>query len=169
MLQHGYLYVGVLAVTHKLKQRLRQNADFDSTVNKALLNLLVAAHVVRKRINGICAEFGLTQGQYNVLQILRGAHPEGHPRCDIAARMFEEAPDVTRLVNRLEKQKLVERDRAEDDRRLSIARITEKGLHLLAEAEPQMKEIDKFFENRLSNNEARKLTNICEKIYAEKK
>ncbi len=169
VLQHSYLYVRVLAMTHKLKQRLKQNADFDSPVNEALLNLLVAADVVRKRISGVCAEFGLTQGQYNVLRILRGAYPEGHPRCDIAARMLEEAPDVTRLVDRLEKQNLVERDRADDDRRLSIARITEKGLQLLAEAEPQMKEIGKFFENSLSNNEARKLTNICEKIYAEKK
>lgn len=156
-------------MTHKLKQRLKQNSDFESPVNEALLNLLVAADVVRKRINAVCAEFGLTQGQYNVLRILRGVHPQGHPRCDIAARMLEEAPDVTRLVDRLERQKLVERDRAEDDRRLSIARITEKGLQLLVEAEPQMSEIGKSFANRLSNNEARKLTNICEKIYSEKK
>ena len=154
---------------HKLKQRLKQNSDFESPVNEALLNLLVAADVVRKRINAVCAEFGLTQGQYNVLRILRGVYPEGHPRCDVVARMLEEAPDVTRLVDRLEKQKLVKRDRVEDDRRLSITKITEKGLQLLAEAEPQMMKIGKFFENYLSNNEARKLTNICEKIYADKR
>ena len=82
--------------------------------------------------------------------------------------MLEKAPDVTRLVDRLEERKLVERDRSDKDRRHSITRITEKGLRLLVEIEPQMVEGRELFAKCLSDNEARKLTNICEKIYAVK-
>lgn len=156
------------AMTHKLKQRIKQTADFESAANEALLNLMVAADVVRKRIDRVCARFGVTLGQYNVLRILRGIHPQGHPRCEITARMLEDAPDVTRLVDRLERQKLVVRDRSEEDRRHSLARITEKGLQLLVEMEQPMMEVNDFFAEILSDAESRKLTNICEKIYAEK-
>lgn len=155
-------------MTDKLKQRIKQTADFESPANEALLNLMVAADVVRKRVDRICARFGVTIGQYNVLRILRGVHPEGHPRCEISARMLEDAPDVTRLVDRLEKQKLVERDRSDEDRRHSLARITEKGLRLLDEMEQPMTEENELFANRLSDAESRKLTNICEKIYSDK-
>src|SRR5689334_18026073 len=98
---------------------------------EAMLNLFVAVDHLRGKVGDVCGRFGITNGQYNVLRILRGAHPDGHPRCEIAKRMIEKAPDVTRLVDRLEAMGFVERARSKDDRRLSIARITPKGLQLL--------------------------------------
>jgi DNA-binding MarR family transcriptional regulator len=68
--------------------------------------------------------------QYNVLRILRGA-PEGIPCGEIASRMITRDPDITRLLDRLEKRGLISRCRASKDRRMVLTRITAKGLAVL--------------------------------------
>src|SRR5277367_1900398 len=113
-----------------LKKRISQER-FESPQVEAILNLLVASDYLRGKLDDVFAQFGISSGQYNVLRILKGAHPDGHSRCEVVRRMLEKAPDVTRLVDRLESQGLAERDRSDTDRRLSITRITEKGLELI--------------------------------------
>ena len=132
-----------------------------------MLNLIVAADYVCMRLERVCAEFGITRPQYNVLRILRGVHPGGHPRAEIAARLLASAPDVTRLVDRLQAQGLVERDRVEEDRRLSIARITKKGLRLLEQMQPHISEEHERFSRSVSRRECLELSRICETIYDE--
>jgi DNA-binding MarR family transcriptional regulator len=148
-----------------LRKRLLQ-ADFKSSVQEALLNLLVTADFIRGRMETACAAFGITASQYNVLRILRG-HPPGHSRCEIARRMLERAPDVTRLVDRLERQGLVERDRDAQDRRLSITRITASGRELLERMEPAIEETNRFFAERVSPGDRGELSRICEGLYGE--
>ena len=150
-----------------LKRRIKQTADFANPAQEAMLNLIVAADYVSVRLERACAEFGITRPQYNVLRILRGAHPAGHPRAEIAARLLAKAPDVTRLVDRLQAQGLVERDRVEEDRRLSIARITKKGLRLLEEMQPLIAEEHQRFGQRVSRRDCLELSRICETIYDE--
>ncbi|HSE98766.1 MAG TPA: MarR family transcriptional regulator, partial [Blastocatellia bacterium] len=133
----------------------------------AMLNLLIAAAHIRERLDRVCSEFGVTQGQYNVLRILKGVYPEGHPRCEIARRMLERAPDVTRLIDRLGQQKYVERDRSEDDRRLSVTRITKKGLDLLERMDKGMREVHDYFADRVSLADRRELSRICEGLYSD--
>ena len=70
---------------------------------------------------------GLTQPQYNVLRILNGIYPGAHARGEIARRMMRRAPDLTRMLDRLVKMGLVEREKGEQDHRQSLARITPKG------------------------------------------
>jgi len=149
-----------------LKKRLRQ-ARFESPVQEAMLNLLVAAGHVRERIEGVCSDFGITHTQFNVLRILKGAYPSGYARCDIAVRMIEKAPDVTRLIDRLEEQGLVERDRSESDRRLSITRITPSGIKLLERMQSRVEEVHRYFADRISLRDRRELSRICEGLYAE--
>ncbi len=149
-----------------LKRRIKQER-FEGPLQEAMLNLMVAASVVAEQADRICAEHGITRGQYNVLRILRGAHPEGHSRCDVAVRLVERAPDVTRLVDRLERQGLVERVRSEEDRRLSISRITSAGLELLERMDPAMRAHQEYFASRLSVRDQRELSRICEAIYDE--
>jgi len=72
----------------------------------------------------------LSQTQYNVLRILRGT-PQGLPCGEIANRMITRDPDVTRLLDRMEKRSLISRSRESRDRRLVLARITPKGLTLV--------------------------------------
>ena len=81
--------------------------------------------------------------------------------------MLEKAPDVTRLVDRLEHQKLVERVRSDEDRRLSITRITQAGLDLLNTMDPAMQRLNREFGERISRRDCRELSRICEGIYAE--
>jgi DNA-binding MarR family transcriptional regulator len=136
-------------------------------MQEALLNLLVTADYLREQMDRACAEHAITPAQYNVLRILRGVHPEGHPRCEIARRMIERAPDVTRLVDRLEKRGLVERDRSAADRRLSLTRITPAGIDLLARLAPRLAALESHLAERLSLRDRRELSRICEGIYGE--
>ncbi|HVR10253.1 MAG TPA: MarR family transcriptional regulator [Thermoanaerobaculia bacterium] len=147
-----------------LRHRIQQTR-FESAAQEALLNLLVAADHLRAHTERLCAEFGISASQYNVLRILRGVHPAGHPRCEIARRMIERAPDVTRLIDRLEKRGWVERDRSERDRRLSISRITAAGLELLDSIAPRFELAQRDFAERVPPADCRELSRICEAIY----
>lgn len=149
-----------------LRQRIKQS-KFEGPGQEAMLNLLVAAGHVRQLVDEVCATHGLTQGQFNVLRILRGRHPEGYSRCEIAARMVERAPDVTRLTDRLEVQGLVERVRGSEDRRQSITRITRDGLAVLRRLDRPIADISRRLEQRLSGRDLRELSRLCEHVYGE--
>jgi len=86
---------------------------------------------------------GLTSAQYNVLRILRGAGPEGLPCNTIAERMISRDPDMTRLLDRMEKRELITRERQKEDRRVVKARITDEGLKLLKKMDAPIRELHK--------------------------
>lgn len=92
--------------------------------------MLAADHLLRGEIDMLRTE-GLTFPQYNVLRILRGAHPERLSCGTIAERMLTRDSDLTRLLDRLEERSLVSRDRDPRDRRIVTARLTKTGLQLL--------------------------------------
>ena len=147
-----------------LKIRLKQKKDIP--VREELdLNLQIAANILDSRFEKLISKFGITAPQYNVLRILKGVSPEGHPRCEIASRMLEIAPDITRLIDRLEKQGLVVRDRTKEDRRMSITKITAKGLKLVDEIQPHIEDEHKKATKNLSNDECRELSRLVEKLY----
>jgi DNA-binding MarR family transcriptional regulator len=149
-----------------LKRRIKQ-ARFDGPAQEAILNLLVAAGHVRQLVGEVCDAHGITQAQYNALRILRGAHPDGYPRGEIAARLIERAPDVTRLIDRLEQRALVERTRSAGDRRLSVTRITRAGLDLLRRIDPKIQDINRSLASTVPLKDLRELSRICESIYGE--
>jgi DNA-binding MarR family transcriptional regulator len=149
-----------------LKRRIRQ-ARFESVAQEAILNLLVASAHVRQLVDEVCGGHGLTQGQFNVLRILRGAHPDGYPRCEIAARMVERAPDVTRLIDRLQARGLVERVRQDGDRRLSVTRITRPGLDLLKRLDGPISRISHQVADVVPSRDLKELSRICEAIYGD--
>src|ERR1700675_3083115 len=116
-----------------LQAELKQNIPFSSREQEAYLALLRTADALQTQVEAKLNEFGLTGTQYNALRILRGAEPEGLPCTEIGERMITHDPDVTRLLNRLEKRGLVKRTRAKTDRRVIYGRITVAGLKLLRE------------------------------------
>lgn len=150
-----------------LKAKIKQETDFESPAVEAFLNLIVATDAVRAPFESVCAKHEITQSQYNVLRILRGAGKAGHPRCEIVGRMTERAPDITRLIDRLEKQDLVERDRSDEDRRLSVAKISRTGLELLDRMEPELTDVKRKISEKMSNAEWIALSSLCEKLYAD--
>lgn len=97
----------------------------------AFLDLLRTTDMLSRGLVRILKSEDLSATQYNVLRILRGA-PEGLACGDIASRMITRDPDVTRLLDRLEKRGLISRCRETKDRRTVMARITPEGLKLLA-------------------------------------
>jgi DNA-binding MarR family transcriptional regulator len=93
--------------------------------------ILKAADSLSQDADHLIKSAGLTGAQYNVLRILRGAEPGGLPCSGIAERMISHDPDMTRLLDRMEKRNLITRQRQKDDRRVVKAHITEEGLALL--------------------------------------
>jgi DNA-binding MarR family transcriptional regulator len=136
-------------------------------MHEALLNVLVAAGHVRDPLEEACRQHGVTGPQFNVLRILRGAQPDGLPRCEIVVRMMDRAPDVTRLIDRLETSGFVERSRSELDGRQSIARITRRGIALLERLDGPVRQVTKKFSERLNEREADQLSELLEKLYGE--
>jgi DNA-binding MarR family transcriptional regulator len=97
----------------------------------AFLELVRTTDLLSRGLVRVLKTEDLSSTQYNVLRILRGA-PEGLPCGEIANRMITRDPDVTRLLDRLEKRDLISRNREEKDRRTVLARITPAGLKVLA-------------------------------------
>jgi MarR family transcriptional regulator, organic hydroperoxide resistance regulator len=122
----------VSPVPRSIVQELKQTRPFPSKSQEAAIALLRTADVVRRLIGAVVEPRGITTQQYNVLRILRGAGERGLPTLEIAERMVETTPGITRLIDRLETKKLVWRERCTTDRRQVFCRITAPGLTLLA-------------------------------------
>lgn len=97
-----------------------------SAEEAAFLDLLRTANMLTRGAIGALKAEDLSSTQYNVLRILRGA-PEGLPCGEIASRMITRDPDVTRLLDRMEKRGLISRARESRDRRMVTTRITPQG------------------------------------------
>jgi DNA-binding MarR family transcriptional regulator len=149
-----------------IQDRIQQK-KYGSECEHAFVSLVYTAGHILQRLDDACEGHGITHTQYNVLRILRGVHPEGHPRGEIVKRLITRAPDVTRLLDRLEKQELIERTWSKENRRLSIAKITRKGLDLLKKIDPDIRRIQSDTTGRLSSSESSELARMCETMAAE--
>ena len=143
-----------------VRERVQQRR-FQSLAAEAVVSLVVAAEHFTQQADTLCARHGITGDQMNVLRILRGAHPQGHPRYEVGRRLLRRSPDVTRLLDRLERQGLVERGYSGDDGRLSVARITKTGLKLLATIDPELSELTQSVTRPLSQAQLRQLARLC--------
>lgn len=128
-------------MTRTLADEIKQTKPFSSLAEEAFLNLQRTAEALVRGSAETLKPFGITGTQYNVLRILRGAGPEGLPCSEIGERMVTRDPDVTRLLDRLEKQHFITRTRSDEDRRVVNTRITKKGLDLLEKLDTPMTEI----------------------------
>ncbi len=119
-----------------LKLEILQEPAFSSTEEEAFLNLLRSSDFLERALQQKIRGWGLTATQYNVLRILRGAHPNGLPCAAIGERMIAAEPDITRLLARLKRLKLIRQHRDRHDRRVVLTTITDSGLELLREMDP---------------------------------
>src|SRR5205085_1671757 len=97
-----------------------------------------------------------------VLRILRGAGPDGLPCGEVAARMITRDPDVTRLLDRMEKRKLITRSREKNDRRVVCARIADAGLKLLSELDPIVLQAHRKQLSHMNEAQLRQLIELLE-------
>jgi len=124
--------------TTSLQRELKQRRPFRSPGLESVIALLRTADLLRRNLLRASEPHGITFQQYNVLRILRGAGEEGLPTLAIGERMVEQAPGVTRLLDRLEAKALVVRCRGESDRRQVLCWLTSDGRQLLGRLDPEM-------------------------------
>ena len=110
-----------------LRDEIQQTKPFTSLEEETLLNIVRTSATMTDEMEELLKSRGITNTQYNVLRILRGAEPEGLCRNELRDRMLTRMPDVTRLLDRMEDAGLVARSRDNEDRRLVSTRITEAG------------------------------------------
>lgn len=114
-----------------IREEIRQQKPFASLEEEAFLGLLRTADQMQASLGEMLKPHDISPTQYNALRILRGAGAEGLACGEIGARMINRDPDITRLLNRLQRRGLVARSRGREDRRVMRARITASGLALL--------------------------------------
>lgn len=146
-----------------VRERLPQRR-FTSAASAAVVGLMVAADHIEQAFEAVCARHGITGEQYNVLRILRGAQPRGHPRSEVARRCVHRSPDVTRMLDRLARRGLVARGRDPEDRRCSVATITKAGLALVQRMDPEIEAVQKAAVAPLTQTQLRQLTRLCDAL-----
>jgi DNA-binding MarR family transcriptional regulator len=118
-------------MARSLQHEIKQSRPFASREEEAFLALQRTADQVSRRAAEMLKKYGLSPAQYNTLRILRGAGPAGLACNEIGDRMIKRDPDITRMLDRLERRHLVQRSRERQDRRVITTRITSEGLKLL--------------------------------------
>lgn len=134
-----------------------------SREESAFVDLLRTTDLLSRRLALVLKGADLSPTQYNVLRILRGA-PEGLACGEIADRMITRDPDVTRLLDRLEKRGLIARSRESKDRRMVLTRITPEGLTALAELDPPIQDLHREQLGHLGRNRLGALSELLQLV-----
>jgi DNA-binding MarR family transcriptional regulator len=144
-----------------LEKDINQNT-FRSEYQKSAINLIYTFNWVNEKINKLFEPYDITQQQFNILRILRGA---GQPlsTLQIRQRMLDKMSDTSRIVDRLIKKGLVKKTVCREDRRLVDVLLTDKGKKLLQTMDALNEEMDAMFKY-LTEEEARQLNFLFDKI-----
>jgi DNA-binding MarR family transcriptional regulator len=143
--------VNVSTRLRSLQEELQQTRPFASQAEETLVALLRTSALLRRAIAQRVEPYGISPAQYNVLRILRGAGDKGLPTLAVRDRLIEEAPGITRLIDKLEDAGYVRRDRKGGDRRKVHCIITASGLSLLDAMDKLVQETTALVSNGLPN------------------
>jgi len=121
-------------MARRLRTEIAQTKPFASLEQEVCLEVQRTSQIVIRWVVDALKPSGLTPAQFNVLRILRGAHPEALSSSRIGERMVTYDPDLTRLMDRLEAAGLVRKSRDTEDRRVMKVNITKAGLDVVAAA-----------------------------------
>jgi len=147
-----------------LQREIRQGKPFRSRGQEVVVALLRTADLVRRAVGRAVETHDITLQQYNVLRILRGAGEQGLPTLEIAGRMIEQAPGVTRLLDRLEAKGLVRRERCRQDRRQVLCWLTPAGSELVERLDEPVDKADVEAVAMLSPEEQDRLLRMLDSI-----
>ena len=142
----------------------RPKHSLPSLEARAFVALLTAADRLSQDAEDLVKEYGLTGTQYNVLRILRGAEPSGLACKGISDRMISHDPDMTRLLDRMEKRGLITRERQTDDRRVVKTRITAQGLEILKKLDHPIQQLHERQFQDMSEGRLKALASALEEI-----
>jgi DNA-binding MarR family transcriptional regulator len=148
-----------------LLDEIKQTKPFPNRGSEAVVALLRTANALRRHGEEVVGQQGLTMQQYNVLRILRGARTP-LPTMEIAERMIEPAPGITRHINNLEERGLVRREQWGGDRRCVLCQISPAGLKVLEALEEPINAWDAAILRNLSEEQVTNLLAILDVIRA---
>lgn len=134
-----------------------------SLSKKTLLNIMYTQNIIAESFNDVLKQHDLSPEQFNVLRILRGQKGKPANMCVIQERMIAKTSNTTRLVDKLLLKGLVTREICEENRRKMEILITDRGLELLKELDPNVDEHEDKFSRNLSLNELEELNILLEK------
>lgn len=138
----------------------------------AWVSLQRTADCLLGRLHQVLKPHGVSPTQYNALRILRGAGSDGPPcglPCgEVAARMINQDPDVTRLFDRMEKPGWIVRERSRADRRVLLSRVTNEGLRLLDSLDPTIAAYHRATMGHLTQTELKELGRLLDRLLASK-
>ena len=154
-------------VAKGIQAEIQQTKPFSNLEEEALVSLQRTADQLAGRLSDMLKPHGLSPTQYNALRILRGAGDGGRACSEIAERMINRDPDITRLVDRLERRGLVARSREKRDRRVIITRITLAGLDLLRGLDRPIEEFNRKLLGNLGEPQLRTLIKLLEAARAQ--
>lgn len=133
---------------------------FDSLEQEVFLNLWRTYDRLRILEEELFGRHDLTPQQYNVLRLLRGVHPQSLPTLELAGRLVSRAPDITRMLDKLDERGLIVRERLADNRRVVRVGISEAGLRLLRELDGPVRRCHRAQLGHLSQAELGKLIDL---------
>lgn len=151
-------------MTSNLQREIKQTKPFQSSGHAAAVALLRTADVVRRHVGEVVAPHGVTLSQYNVLRILRGAEPGGLSINDVAERLIERHPGITRMLDRLERHGWVRRERQADDRRMILCHLTASGRKLVNHLDDPVQKADDEVVAGLSDGDALELLRLLDNV-----
>lgn len=148
----------------RLQSEIRQSRPFPHPAEETFLNLLRTAGWLERAVEDALRPAGLTQPQYNVLRILQGAGKDGLPCGEVGARMITRDPDMTRLLDRMEKRGLIQRSRSEKDRRVVRAYLAPEGAAALKALEKPVRDAIRRALEPLGEAKLATLTGLLEEV-----
>ena len=150
-----------------IDREIHQTKPFQSLQEQVVINLMLTSRAVEEGwVQFLRRSEGISVSQYNILRILRGARPKPAKISEVAERMITRDPDVTRLIDRLIKQGLVQRRRDTEDRRVVLVEITGAGLALLSRLDEPCGEHIQAAMAGLQANQLRTLDTLLNEVRA---
>lgn len=148
----------------KLQKEIRQTKAIRLLEEEASLNIVRTSDFLMAKFTEVLKPYGLSATQYNVLRILRGARDAGVTCKDVGSRMLTRDPDITRLMDRLEKRGLLTRDRAKEDRRFVSIRLTEAGIKMVNEMDHPIERMHQSLMRHMTAEQLRALVGLLEEV-----
>lgn len=140
-----------------------ERRPFDSLEQEVFLNLWRTYDRLKSLEEEMFGHVGLSAQQYNTLRLLRSVHPDSMPTLVLGGRLISRAPDMTRLLDRLEQRSLLSRERRPENRRVVEVRITEQGLELLDEIHEAVQECHRRQLGHLEEKSLKQLARLLKK------
>ena len=144
-----------------LRQQLKKKGPFDSLEQEAMLSILRTSDLLENRLARLLREYDLTPSQYNAMRIMRG-EGEPMPCLEVAQRMIQVAPAITRVVDQLVGRGLITKQQSSEDRRVFLVELTASGTRLLKKLDEPIQSLHQSLLGHVSKSDLKMLNGILE-------